>query len=190
MKWPYPPEYMKAVYMVQTLEKERRAVEIIKKFSTENTAVAFSGKDSLVALHLAITAGVAVDVVISAYVADRRLPQNVVDELRAVAESLGSRRVIIHDEPWDIHASLFRVISRTYGYDAIITGLRRRENRGHNTVVEYAKIVNKIVKLINPVIDWTVAEVWSYLYNYRLPIMTPYRDIVRPDASLQHLVFL
>jgi len=182
--WPYPPEYMEAVYVVRASAKEKMVREVIRMYSTANTAVAFSGKDSMTALHLAVTAGVAVDVVISAYVADRRLPQKVVDELRAVAESLGARRVVIHDEPWDIHASLFRIISRTYGYDAIITGLRRRENRGHNNVVEYSRVV----KLINPIIDWTIAEVWSYIYNYRLPVMTPYRDISRPDVSLQHLV--
>ncbi len=44
--------------------------------------------------------------------------------------------------------------------------------------------------LINPIIDWTVAEVWSYIYHYRLPVMTPYRNITRPDTPLQHLVFV
>ncbi len=174
---------------MRTSSKEKKAREVIRMYSTANTAVAFSGKDSMTALHLAVTAGVAVDVVISAHAADRRLPQKVVDELRAVAESLGARRIIIHDEPWDIHASLFRIISRTYGYDTIITGLRRRENRGHNNVVEYDMVeYDKVVKLINPIIDWTVAEVWSYIYNYRLPVMTPYRDISRPETPLQHLV--
>ncbi len=52
----YPPEYMEAVYMVRTLEKEKRALSIIKKFGgrVKNAAVAFSGKDSLVALHTAM----------------------------------------------------------------------------------------------------------------------------------------
>jgi 3'-phosphoadenosine 5'-phosphosulfate sulfotransferase (PAPS reductase)/FAD synthetase len=189
--WPYPPEYMKAVYIVKTSTKEKKAREVIRKYSTANTAVALSGKDSITALHLAVTAGVAVDVVIGTHVADRRLPQKIVDELRAVAESLGARRIIIHDEPWDIHASLFVIISRTYGYDAIITGLRRRENRGNNTVVEYYMVeYGRVVKVINPIIDWTVAEVWSYIYNYRLPVITPYRDISRPETPLQHFFVL
>ncbi len=189
MKWPYPPEYLEAVYLVKTATKERKAREVIRAYSTANTAVAFSGKDSMTALHLAVTAGVAVDVVISAYVADRRLPQKVVDELRAVAESLGASNIVIHDKPWDVHSSLFRIIRNAYGYDAIITGLRRQENRIHSGFVEYYdwNTPQRWI-LINPIIDWTVAEVWSYIYHYRLPVMTPYRDISRPDASLQHLV--
>jgi 3'-phosphoadenosine 5'-phosphosulfate sulfotransferase (PAPS reductase)/FAD synthetase len=186
----YPPEYLEAVYAVRTLEKERRALSIIKKFSSrvENVAVAFSGKDSLVALHLATRAGLDAHVVISTYVANRRLRQEVVDELRAVAESLGVSNIVIHDKPWDVHASLFRIIRNTYGYDAIITGLRRRENCMHHGFVEYYDwYTPQRWILINPIIDWTVAEVWSYIYHYRLPIMTPYRDILRPDTPLQHL---
>jgi 3'-phosphoadenosine 5'-phosphosulfate sulfotransferase (PAPS reductase)/FAD synthetase len=183
IEWPYSPEYMEATYTVRTSSKEKKAREVIRKHSTANTAVAFSGKDSLVAAHLTISTGVAVDIVICTHVAETRLPAKLIDELRAVADSLGARRVIIHDEPWDVHASLFGIINRTYGYDTIVTGLRRRENRGHNNVVEH----HRAVKLINPVIDWTAAEVWSYIYHYRLPVLTPYRH-ARPDASLQHLV--
>ena len=187
--WPYPPEYLEAVHLTQTASKEGRAREVIRRHSSTNTAVALSGKDSEVSLHLTATAGVAVDVVVSAYAAERRLPQKVVDELRAFAESLGVRRVVIHDEPWDVHASLFAIISRTYGYDAIITGLRSRENRGHFRAVEYIRVAHdKRVKLINPIINWNTKEVWSYIYHHRLPVPTPYR-LAPPDASLQHLVF-
>ena len=185
--YPYPPEYMEAVYN-RMLEKEKRAREVIRRHSTANTAAALSGKDSEVALHLALSAGVAVDVVISAYIAGRRLPQKIIDELRAVAEGLGVRHVVIHDEPWDIHASLFSVINRKYGYDAVITGLRRRENRGHLYAVERQLVEpGRTVKLINPIIDWTAAEVWSYIYHHRLPVLKPYR-MAPPDASLQHIV--
>jgi 3'-phosphoadenosine 5'-phosphosulfate sulfotransferase (PAPS reductase)/FAD synthetase len=179
---------MEAVYMIRVASKEGRAREIIRRHSTANTAAALSGKDSLVALHLTVTAGVAVDVIISTYAAETRLPQKIVDELKAAAESLGARRVIIHDEPWDVHASLFAIINRKYGYGVTITGLRRRENRGHIHAVEYQLVEpGKVVKLINPVIDWSTAEVWSYIYHYRLPVLTPYK-LAPPDASLQHLV--
>jgi len=186
--YPYPPEYLEAVYIVRTAEKERRAREVIRRHVAENAAATLSGKDSMVALHLAATAGAAVDVVISAYAAERRLPQKVVDELRAFAESLGVR-VIIHDEPWDVHASLFTIINRKYGFNVIVTGLRRRENRGHIHAVERQLAGhNKVIKLVNPVINWSTAEVWSYIFHYRLPIPTPYR-LARPDASLQRIVF-
>ncbi len=77
----YPPEYMEAVYTVRTLEKERRALSIIKKFGSrvKNAAVAFSGKDSLVALHLTVRAGLDAHVVVSTHVANRRLPQEIVE---------------------------------------------------------------------------------------------------------------
>ena len=188
MAWPYSPEYLETIYTVKTATKEEKAKEMIRMYITEDTAVALSGKDSLVALHLVLSVGAAVDVVISAYIADRRLPQKILDELKAAAESLGARRVIIHDEPWDVHASLFAIINRKYGYGVTITGLRRRENRGHIHAVEYQLVEpGKVVKLINPVIDWSTAEVWSYIYHYRLPVLTPYK-LAPPDASLQHLV--
>jgi 3'-phosphoadenosine 5'-phosphosulfate sulfotransferase (PAPS reductase)/FAD synthetase len=187
--YPYPPEYLEAVYIVRTAEKERRAREVIRRHVAENAAATLSGKDSMVALHLATSAGAAVDVVISAYAAERRLPQKVVDELKAAAESFGARRIVIHDRPWDVHASLFAIIHNEYGFDTLVTGLRRGENRGHIHAVERQLAGhNKVIKLVNPVINWSTAEVWSYIFHYRLPIPTPYR-LARPDASLQRIVF-
>jgi 3'-phosphoadenosine 5'-phosphosulfate sulfotransferase (PAPS reductase)/FAD synthetase len=190
--WPYPQEFLESVYATKIMAggKEEKARKIIRKHAVGNTAAALSGKDSLVALHLTLSTGVSVDVIISTHIAKRRLPQKVVDGLKAIAESLGARRVVIFDEPWDVHASLFRIIARKYNYDVIITGLRRGENRGHIHAVESHLVEpGRTVKLVNPIIDWSTAEVWSYLFHYRLPILTlvPYR-YAPPDASLQHLV--
>jgi 3'-phosphoadenosine 5'-phosphosulfate sulfotransferase (PAPS reductase)/FAD synthetase len=181
--WPYPPAYLEAVYLVLVSQKEKRAVDVIRRFNTKNTAVAVSGKDSIVALHLTTRAGVYADVVIGTYVAARRLPQELIDELVSIAKSFGVR-IIIHDQPWNAHASLFRIISKTYGYDAVITGIRRRENRGHSGIVEYYNWG----LLINSIINWTVAEVWSYIYHYRLRVPLQYRFVIRPETPLQHLV--
>ena len=188
LMWPYKPEYLETVYAVKTREKEKRAREVIRRHAS-NAVVALSGKDSMVALHLAVTAEIDVDVVIATYVAETRIPAKVVDELRAFAEGLDVRRIIIHDEPWDVHASLFRIISNRYGYNVVVTGLRREENRYHFGAVEYEMVrPGKMVKLVNPVIDWSSAEVWSYIYHYRLSLPTPYRIGASPNVSLQHLI--
>jgi 3'-phosphoadenosine 5'-phosphosulfate sulfotransferase (PAPS reductase)/FAD synthetase len=187
---PYPHEYMEAVYIVRTEPKVKRAREVIREHSTENMAATLSGKDSTAAADLTISTGVAVDIVIATHVANRRMPQKVVEELIAAAEALGARRIVIHDEPWDIHTSLFSVLSRLYGYNTIVTGLRRRENRGHAHVIEYHRVgPDKKIKLINPIIDWSATEVWSYIYHHRLPIVTPYYNISLPNTSLQDIVF-
>ncbi len=185
---PYKPEYLEAIYIVRITTKEMAAKELIRRHAEDATiAIAFSGKDSLVALHLTISAGVEADVVIASHVANMSLPRKIVDELRAIVESVGARRVIIHDKPWDVHASLFRIVSRKYGYDVIVTGLRRRENRHHHAVERLIVKPGRVIKLVNPIINWSTQEVWSYIYHYNLPIPSPYR-LAPPDASLQHIV--
>ncbi len=180
--WPYPKEYMESLYLVRTKHKEEKAKEIIRKIIRNNKVLTtLSGKDSVVALHLALSVGVAIDVtVISAYIANKHLPQAVIDELQAIAQSLGVR-VIIHNAPWDIHDSLFRIICHTYNCDILITGLRRKENRRHSSVVEY---YDRYI-LLNPIINWSVNEVWSYIFHYRLPVPSLYRFATRPETPLQ-----
>lgn len=181
----YPPQYLESVYTVRTKEKEERAIRLLSRFINHPQIVAtLSGKDSLASLHLAARAGATDTAVISAYIGNRRLPDHVIDELAAIAKTLGAR-VVVHNEPWDIHATLFRIISSRYGYNIIITGLRRRENRGHTGVTEYYTWG----MLLNPIIDWTAAEVWSYIYRHGLPIPSPYSLATRPETPLQHLVF-
>jgi 3'-phosphoadenosine 5'-phosphosulfate sulfotransferase (PAPS reductase)/FAD synthetase len=182
--WPYPPELMEAVYTVLLTEKVERAKELIRRHVRDKAVVALSGKDSLAALHLALTSGVNnIAAVISRYIAERRVPTKIVDELRGIAESMGAN-VIIHDEPWDVHSSLFTIISHKYGVATIVTGLRRGENRGHRHAIETIAGI----KIVNPIITWRTLEVWSYLYHHKIPIPTPYR-MAPPNASLQHLIF-
>ena len=107
----YPPNYLEAVYLVKVKSKEEEAKRLIKKYAVgDKVAVALSGKDSIVVAHLSSVVR-QIDIVVSAYVANRRLPQAVIDELITIAKSLGAR-VIVHDQPWDVHASLFQLISR------------------------------------------------------------------------------
>ncbi len=178
----YSPNYLESVYIVKVREKAERSIDIIRKAVPRRAAVALSGKDSLVALHLALSAGVDVDVVISEYVADRRLPQSVVDELADIARRLGVN-VVVFDRPWDVHVSLFGLIAFR-GYNVIISGLRRYENRGHNEEIEYYRWG----LLVNPIVFWTVAEVWSYIYKHNLPVPSAYCNALFPETSLQHLV--
>jgi 3'-phosphoadenosine 5'-phosphosulfate sulfotransferase (PAPS reductase)/FAD synthetase len=184
-KYPYPPAYLEANYIVRTASKEQRTIEKLKRSIGRESklAVAFSGKDSLVAMDLVTKAGFSVDVVISAFVTDRRLPQEVIDELAQIAQHYTSN-VLIYDQPWDVHASLFYLISREFGYKTIVSGVRKRENRNHCCFIEPSVWYT----LINPIIDWRIHEVWSYIYHYRLPFPSAYQYAIRPEMSLQHLV--
>jgi 3'-phosphoadenosine 5'-phosphosulfate sulfotransferase (PAPS reductase)/FAD synthetase len=190
LEWPYPPEYMKAVYETRVAAKAAKAVEVIRRHADEDaTAATLSGKDSEVALHLAASAGIAVDVIIATHAATRRLPQRVIEELRDYASSLNNvRRVIVYDRPWDVHQSLFRIISRTFGHSTIVTGIRRANRNYFHVVERLMAEPGRYVKLINPVFEWSATEIWSYIFYHKLPVFTPYRFGVLPDASLQSLV--
>ncbi|MFZ8808376.1 MAG: hypothetical protein ACO2PN_09765 [Pyrobaculum sp.] len=189
LEWPYPQEYMQTVYMTRVAAKAAKAQEVIRRYVGENAVVTLSGKDSEVALHLVTSAGVSIDVIIATHVARWRLPQKVIEELRAFAETLNVRRVVIYDEPWDVHQSLFRLVGRVYGYGVIVTGIRRGTNRNHISTVERLLVEpGRYVKLVNPVFGWSADEVWSYIFYHKLPVFTPYRIGVMPDASLQHIV--
>jgi 3'-phosphoadenosine 5'-phosphosulfate sulfotransferase (PAPS reductase)/FAD synthetase len=185
-KYPYPPAYLEANYVVRTEPKEQRTIEKLKKSVDKETrlAVGLNGKDSLVSLDIVKRAGLLVDaVVISAYVANRRLPQEVINELAEIAKRYTSN-VIIYDRPWDVHTSLFYLISREFGYKTIVSGVRKRENRNHCCFIEHYHWGT----LVNPVIDWRVSEIWSYIYHYRLPVPSAYQYAIRPETSLQYLV--
>jgi hypothetical protein len=185
MPW-YPPAYLESVYLVKVSRKEQQAIKVIKEYAKGRVAVTLSGKDSLTSLHLAIRSGVVFDVVVSRYAGMRKLPDDIVSELVHIAEGLGGvSRIVIHDKPWDVaHAALYNIVAREYGYNIVITGLRRRENRADHAVVEsYLWGVT-----VNPIVDWTVAEVWSYIFHHRLPVPSPYCSSLFPETSLQHLV--
>jgi len=182
----YRPEYLRAVYAVSVQRKEQKAIELVKRFTAAKAAVALSGKDSLVSLHLALRSGINA-AAINRYAGMRRLPDGVVDELVHIARNLGARVEII-SEPWDAaHDSVFRIIATRYGYSVIITGLRRRENGSHMPVETHLWGVT-----INPVVDWTAAEVWAYVHHHGLPVPSAYCAARHafPDNSLQRLAFL
>jgi len=185
----YPPAYLESVYLVKVSRKEQQAIKVIKEHAKGRVAVALSGKDSLTSLHLAIRSGVVFDVVVSRYAGMRKLPDDIVNELVHIAEGLGASRpsaprVVIHEKPWDAaHDSLFRIISLD-GYDTVITGVRRKENRADHAVVE----IYRWGVVVNPIVDWTVAEVWSYIFHHKLPVPSPYCSSLFPETSLQRLV--
>jgi 3'-phosphoadenosine 5'-phosphosulfate sulfotransferase (PAPS reductase)/FAD synthetase and related enzymes len=180
----YPPAYLKSVFLVKVSRKEQQAIKVIKEHAKGRVAVALSGKDSLVSLHLTVQSGIAPDVIISRFAGMRPLPDAVVDELADIAGSLGAR-VVLHDKPWDAaHAALYNIVAREYGYNIVITGLRRRENRADHAVVE----TYRWGVVVNPIVDWTVAEVWSYIFHHKLPVPSPYCSSLFPETSLQRLV--
>lgn len=185
----YKREYLEAWFIISTREKEAKAKELIRKYYTrgKKVGVMLSGKDSLTALG--ITAAVAqeesfeFDVVISRYFVDRVIPE-AVDELKQIAQQF-TKNVVIYDERWRTHANLFDLVAKKFGYNIVISGIRRAENGPHHLEIEHYKWG----LLINPILHWTLRDVWAFLAHYKIRVPEAYSRSVVPWARLQDLLF-
>ena len=188
----YKREYLEAWYQVVTKQKETRARNLIKKairtVEDKRIAVTLSGKDSLTALG--ITASVAqeesfeFDVVISRYFVDRVIPHIVVEELKQIAQQF-TKNVVIYDERWGTHANFFDLVAKKFGYNIVISGIRRAENGPHHLEIEHYKWG----LLINPILHWALRDVWAFLAHYKIRVPEAYSQSVVPWARLQDLLF-
>jgi len=178
----YRGEYLEAVYIVKTRQKEEKAKELIRENATGEVGVAVSGKDSLVVLSLTTAVKEGVVAVISTYFIDRKIPTETIEELVKIAKKF-TNNIILYEEKWNVHAGLFKTIAKKYKFNTIISGLRRKENGPHWTVERYNTMM-----LLNPIIHWTATDIWAYLYHYRIPVPRVYREAPFPWTRLQELL--
>jgi len=152
----------------------------------ENVAVSFSGgKDSLVALDLAIRAGVTkavfcdttvefdetieyVEKVKAFYGINLMLIRGRVNFFESIERvGLPSRKA-----RWCCDVHKFGPIAkyaRDYRIKAFITGLRKDESKRRASYMVRDRNPMIPVSQINPLLDWTVEEVWEYIRTYNLP---------------------
>jgi phosphoadenosine phosphosulfate reductase len=180
------------------IEKEIEAVSSLYslKDSYKNMAVSFSGgKDSLVALDLAIRVGIQNVVFVDTTIEFEETKEYVnaisdfygisVDVVRApsdffsLAEKVGfpSRRF-----RWCCEVFKFAPLmtyARKNEVDAYITGLRSDESarRKRYRLVD----VNPVMPIaqINPLLEWSKNDIWQYIEKYKLPVNELYSHFDR-----------
>lgn len=178
------------------MQKEVRALSELISIVDKNTAVSFSGgKDSLVALDLAVRAGIKravfvdttiefeetfhyVSIIRDFYDIDFAIVQAPTDFFSLV-KLIGfpSRRF-----RWCCEVFKFAPLSdysRQREIDYFVTGLRREE---HFTRQDYQITDNNplvIARQFNPIINWTTQDVWKYIWKYNLPINPLYEQFKR-----------
>lgn len=183
--------------MENLLEKESKATSLLSRISEENkVAVSFSGgRDSLVALDLAIRTGVEETVFVDTtidfeenleflYEVEDYYGINInrvsadIDFFDAV-ERVGfpSRRL-----RWCCDVFKFKPIAdyaEENDIDGFITGIRGEESDKRKTYIDIDK--NPLIpsKQVNPLIDWCRSHVEKYIEKYNLPENPLYQYVER-----------
>ncbi len=178
------------------MKKEIGALSELRSIVDSNTAISFSGgKDSLVALDLAVRAGIKqavfvdttiefeetshyVSIVEDFYGIDLTIVRAPIDFFSLV-ELLGfpSRRF-----RWCCEVFKFAPLSdysRRRKIEYFITGLRKNEHfrRRKYKIKDTNPLV--VAKQFNPVIDWTAQDIWDYILKYNLPVNPLYERFER-----------
>jgi len=172
--------------------KEKKCINFLRKFNNNKTYTCFSGgKDSLVALDLAIKSGIKKVVFCDTTIEF----QETLDYIEQI-ENYYDLKIEVISAPrpfFDIVHKIgfpsrsMRWCCKVYKFSPLaifarknkilsyITGLRgeehkRRKNYKKNDMNKYIKI-----KQINPILDWSEQEVWAYIQYHKLPINPLYK---------------
>lgn len=177
-------------------EKEEEALLYLLKYVNEDVAISFSGgKDSLVALDLAVRVGIKKVVFCNTtieydetinYIKDVEAFYGIdIEEVKApvtffeMVNHIGmpSKRLRWCCEVFKFGPlAKYAVKNKLSGY---ITGLRRSESYKRSNYKKEDKNPLMLVKQINPVIDWTSEDIWEYIQKYSLPFNPLYEHFDR-----------
>lgn len=174
------------------IDKIDKAKTLIKKTLKEykNVAVACSfGKDSMVALHLALQ----VKPDIQVFSVMTPFKPKVTKEYKKAMEELYNLNIKTYEEkqvvwemPWRLYetnpdecCNVYKVEPTKWAIkelelDAWITGLRRTEGRTR-TNYDYTETRSGLIK-INPILDFTELDVWRYLAINQIPVNPLYKE--------------
>lgn len=171
--------------------KEKKCINFLKRFNNNAYTCFSGGKDSLVALDLAIKSGIK-----KVIFCDTTIEfQETLDYIEKIEKYYGIKiEIISAPRPFFdiVHKIGFpsrsmRWCCKVYKFSPLaifarerkiisyITGLRgeehvRRKNYKKNDMNKHIKI-----KQINPILDWSEQEVWAYIQKNRLPINPLYK---------------
>jgi phosphoadenosine phosphosulfate reductase len=175
-------------------KKEIEAIYFLRSFPADKVAVSFSGgKDSLVALHLAMRAGIK-----RAVFSDTTIEsQKVLEYVKEVELLLGIKIDIIRPRKtfWELAYLLgppsvrnrwccptikFQQLNEYAKKNDIlyyVTGLRRSEShiRKNYQRIDKNPMLPNVIQL-NPIIDWSEKDVWDYINKHELPIPPGYLE--------------
>jgi phosphoadenosine phosphosulfate reductase len=172
-------------------EESRALAAIIQQSSRvqggfENMAVSFSGgKDSLVALDLAVRVGITKAVYCDT-TADFDETVEYVEKVRGFYgidlvtargaaeffDSIDHVGLPTRRARWCCEVHKYGPIARyarERGIKAFVTGLRRNESPRRTLYEERDQNPMIPVPQINPILDWTTEDIWSYIHTYGLP---------------------
>ena len=175
---------------------EGNAISFLIGTVDSNTVVSFSGgKDSLVALDLAHRIGVKRAVFCDTTIEFDETVQYVDDVARFYGIAIDVVRPPLdfftlmervtapsRRQRWCCDVFKFGPMSRwglQNGVTAFVTGLRRNESSGRNGYTEVDQNPMVPITQLNPLLDWTEDDVWSYINTYKLPINPLYEHFSR-----------
>ncbi len=165
--------------------KEREAINLLKKLKKKTCVCYSGGKDSLVALDLSIKSGIS-DVVFC----DTTIEfQQTLDNIEEIEYFYGINitRVsaprpffdLVYDMGFPTRAlrwcckvykfSPFEEYARKNGIQAYITGLRKEENSKRKSYKMDDKNHFFNSNQINPILNWSEDDIWTYIHKYNLP---------------------
>ena len=175
---------------------EREVIAFIREHTTENVVVSFSGgKDSLVVLDLAVRAGINRAVFADTTIEFKETVEYVktmgnffgikIDIVKApkdffeVARKIGfpSRR-----RRWCCDVFKFGPLAKYAAENdvhAFVTGLRKDESYQRTKYTRIDKNPIVPVTQLNPILEWSEKEVWSYIKKYELPVNPLYKYLDR-----------
>jgi phosphoadenosine phosphosulfate reductase len=160
--------------------KEQVAIERLQQYEPpEGYYLAFSGgKDSMCIYHLAVQANVKFDAHYSVTGIDPpELVQFIKKQYPDVQRHLPKMSIWKYIEkkglPTRTNRWCCQVLKETGGKDRVVViGIRAEESnkRSHRPLYE----VRKHKTILNPILDWSLLDVWDYIDNHELPYCTLY----------------
>jgi len=171
--------------------KEQEAINFLTKLKKKTCVCYSGGKDSLVALDLAIKSGIS-DVVFCDTTVELQETLDNVEEIEHFY-NIKITRVsaprpffdLVYDMGFPTRAlrwcckvykfSPFEEYARRTGIRAYITGLRKEENSKRKSYKMDDKNHFFTSNQINPILNWSEDEIYSYIHKYNLPINPLYK---------------
>ncbi len=171
--------------------KEQNVINFLKNIKKKNCVCYSGGKDSLVALDLAIKSGIS-EVVFCDTTIEL---QETLDNIEETEEyyNIKIKRVSAPLPFFDLVYKIgfptrtlrwcckvykftpFENYARKMGIKAYITGLRKEENPKRQGYKMNDKNHFFTSNQINPILNWSEEEVWAYINKYNLPINPLYK---------------
>ena len=177
---------MSNVFKISLIKKEQNCIKYLKRFKKDKIYTCFSGgKDSLVVLDLAFKSGIK-NVVFCDTTIEFQETLDYLDEVEKFY-NINIERISAPCSFFDLVKKIgfpsrsYRWCCKVFKFSPLsifarekkllsyITGLRSEENKRRSNYKKRDQNPQISAKRINPILDWSKQEVWSYIRKYNLP---------------------